>query len=90
MRWPALGILFVPPGEDRPRLACEAAEAWVAAPSQAAGNAAWTAGYAARDAGEPAGAAGETARSAEHKKLCDLIRAEIARPEFATLTWPIK
>ncbi len=55
------------PQDTRPRQAIEAAEAWIANPTdEAAGEAAWA---AARAAGEAA-----------HKKYCGWIRAEIPNP----------
>src|SRR3990167_5383058 len=56
----------VPPGELRPLRAIEAAEAWVAKPSDAA----------ARNAGA-AWAAWAAAEAAEHQAICDMIRREI-------------
>ena len=69
-------LRFVPAGEDRPRLAIEAAEQWAFRPSdkaaaragEAAGEAAWTAAWTA----------GEAAR-AEHRAMAELIRSMLTR-----------
>jgi hypothetical protein len=66
-----ISLRHVPHGEERPRLAIEAAETWVSTPTgaardamDAAGDAAWAAGDAARAAGDAAGAAGDAAWAA--------------------------
>lgn len=88
-----LSLRHVPTGEDRPRLAYEAAEAWVLNPTdtagdaRAAGDAARVAGDAARVAGAAAWAAGAAgdARAAEHKKMCAIIRKELRKKSFKDL-----
>ncbi|MFH2202640.1 MAG: hypothetical protein ABIJ96_05970, partial [Elusimicrobiota bacterium] len=54
-------LRYVPAGEDRPRLAIEAAEQWAADPTEENRAAAETAGAAAETAAWAAGAAAETA-----------------------------
>ena len=84
-------LRHVPDGETRPLRAIEAAEAWVAKPSDAAARnagAAADAAWAARAAADAAGAAawaaawsawaaGAAAEAAEHKAMCEMIRREI-------------
>ena len=82
-------LRFVMKGEERPRLAIAAAEAWAKVPSgsaaAAAGDAAaaawaaWAAGDAARDA------AGAAARDAEHRAICKAIRSELKKDSFKKL-----
>jgi len=55
---------LVPAGEDRPRLAIEAARRWLADPTEQSGAAGAAAGAAARAAGAAAGAAGAAAGAA--------------------------
>lgn len=63
----ARALRYGPAGEDRPRLAIEAARAWAANPT------AWAA--------EAAGAAAWAAWAAELKTLADIVRAELHIPE---------
>ena len=70
-----LALRHVPSGEDRPRLAIEAAEAWAKDPSEERRAAARDAAWAAGAAWDAAGAAGD----AEHVKMCKLIR-KILKP----------
>ena len=81
-------LRHVPDGETRPLQAIEAAEAWVAKPSDAAArnagaaaDAAWAAAWAAEAAWarEAARVAGAAADAAEHKAMCEMIRGEIRR-----------
>jgi hypothetical protein len=72
-------LRHVPPGEDRPRLAIEAARRWVADPSAAnrsaardAARATWEAARAAARAARAA--AGDAAGDAEHRMMCKMIR----------------
>jgi len=73
-------LRYVPAGEDRPRLAIEAAERWAADPTEINGAAA---DAAARAAGDAAGAAraardaGDAARAKAHKTMCGLIRRRL-------------
>ena len=66
---------LVPPGEDRPRLAIEAAEAWAANPSAA--SAAASAAWAARAASDAAWAA---ANAAALKDYCQIVRRYFPNP----------
>ena len=65
-------LVFVPDGEDKPRLAIEAAENWAASPSAAA------AAYAAASAAYAAAAA--AAAAAAHVEMCGLIRGLLVIP----------
>ena len=89
-------LRYVPAGEDRPRLAIEAAEQWAADPTEenraaaetagaAAETAAWAAGAAAETAAETAGAAAETAA---HRKMCQIIRSMLVCPSGLYRSWP--
>ena len=60
-------LKYVPKGEDKPRKAIEAAEAWVKNPTKENRKAAGDAWVAARDAA--------------HRKMCNLIRTEISWDE---------
>jgi hypothetical protein len=67
-----MALKYVPAGENRPRLAIEAARAYIdkkitREQLNAARDAAWAAGAAAWDAGAAAGDAGAAARAAEKK-----------------------
>ena len=77
-------LRFVPEGEDRPRLAIEAAERWAAEPTKDNQRAAAAAEAAAAEAeaawAEAARAEAEAAAAAEHKELCVLIRAMLVLP----------
>ena len=74
-------LRHVPDGETRPLQAIEAAEAWVAKPSDAAARnaaaAADAAGAAAARAARAARNAAAAAEAAEHKAMCEMIRGEI-------------
>jgi hypothetical protein len=64
-------LRFVPAGEDRPRLAIEAAERVLGEDTAETRAAAWAAAWAARAAMAAAGAARAAAEAtAEHKALC--------------------
>jgi hypothetical protein len=94
-----VSLRHVPKGEDSPRLAYEAAEAYLLNPSgaagdaagaaRAAGDAAGAARAAAWAAGAAAWAAGDAAWAAawaaEHRKMCALIIAEMKKPSFKKL-----
>lgn len=75
-------LAHIPSGEDRPRLAIEAAEAWAADPTEerrdAAGAAARAAGAAAR-AAWAAGAAGAAVMSRCHSFVVDRLEARGAK-----------
>ena len=77
-------LRFVSEGEDRPRLAIEAAERWAAEPTKDNQRAAAAAEAAAAEAeaawAEAARAEAEAAAAAEHKELCVLIRAMLVLP----------
>ena len=68
-------LRHVPPGEDRPRLAFEVAENWVALTPRSTTEAAWAAAWAAG--------------AAEHKNMCVAIPAEMQKPDFKGLQWPV-
>lgn len=58
-------LRFVSEGEDRPRLAIEAAERWAAEPT---------------DENRRAARAARAAEAAEHKEMCGLIRGMLVQP----------
>lgn len=64
-------LRFVSEGEDRPRLAIEAAERWAAEPTDENRRAAEAREAAARAA---------AAWAAEHKEMCGLIRGMLVQP----------
>ena len=77
------------------------AAGWAVGVAEAAGLAAGAAGWAsvavvwaAEAAGRAAEAAGRASvaagRAAEHKVICDLIRAELKEDSFKALEWPVK
>lgn len=76
---------LVPPGEDRPRLAIEAAEAWAANPraenvaASAAASAANAAGWAAMSVAASA-AAWDTVSAAALKGYCEIVRRYFPAP----------
>ena len=75
----------VPEGEDRPRLAIEAAKAWLLGPTKEnaanAANAAYAAACAAACAAANAAyAAAYAADAASMLKNCNIIRAEVKNP----------
>ena len=83
-------LQYVPAGEDRPRLAIEAAEAWADDPTPArdaaraatgaaaaaAGAASWASAGAAATAAARA-SSWASAGAAAHKKMCNLVRGII-------------
>ena len=82
----ATALMYVPKGEDRPRLAIEAARKYTDNPTeenrQACDRAIWAA-WAARAttmATWAAEAAGAAAEAATHQQMCDMIRAKIRLP----------
>ena len=84
-------LKHVPKGEDRPRLAIEAARRWAHDPTDAnreaaarasaasawASAAAWAAARAAASAAWASAWAARAAWAAEHHAMCDIIRKEI-------------
>ena len=68
-------LKYVPEGEDRPRLAIEAAERWIDNPSSDA--AAHAAARAADAAAHAADAAADAADAAAHAGMADIVRSVI-------------
>lgn len=85
-------LKYVPEGEDRPRLAIEAAEAWATNPTEEAARAAaraavWAAAQAAARTAEAAARAAEAAEAAaraawaaEHREMCKIVRGVLTIP----------
>jgi hypothetical protein len=74
-------LRFVPKGEERPRLAIEAAEAWAKAPTPGSREKARAAAHAAYAAADYAAAAhAADAGSKAHLRMCRLIRKLLICP----------
>ena len=76
-------LKYVPAGEDRPRLAIEAAERWANAPTEAnrqAAEAAARAAWAAAARAARAAWAAAAAEAAEHTDMCRIIRRMLVCP----------